>query len=185
MYGDCSAIAYVYFDYKDSETQNVINVAANILKQLISQLADIPNDVMELLYDMRSNARHSLDMLSITKVIGAIVPRFVSVYLVVDALDECESYATREQFLNFVVRLEEANNTKTLITGRPHIHPHRNADILPIQAQDTDIETYIRVKLEDTRIKRELQEEIVTKLLQTAGGTFVNLLKPQLNLDSS
>ena len=163
----------MYFDYKDSETQNVVNVAANVLKQLISQFADIPNDIMELLHDMRSNARHSLDLSSIMKVINAIVPRFASVYLVVDALDECESYATREQFLKFLERLEEA---KTLITGRPHIQPHMYAEILPIQAQDTDIETYIRFKLEDTRIKRELQEEIVAKLLQTAGGTCVNLL---------
>jgi hypothetical protein len=165
----------VYFDYKDSETQNVINVAANILKQLLSHFADIPNDLMELLYDMRSNARHSLDVSSITKVINAIVPRFASVYVVVDALDECESYTAREQFLKFVERLEE-DNAKTLMTGRPHVQPHKYADILPIQAQDQDIETYIRFKLEDTRIKPELQEEIITKLLQTAGGTFVNLL---------
>lgn len=150
--------------------QKVENIAANVLRQLLSWFDDVPDVVVELLENMRSDARHRLEHSKITSAINDVASRFASVYIVVDALDECERSTTRRYLLTFIQELVDCN-TRLFITARSHVQPPKYAAVVEIQAHQEDIETYVRTKLEDTRIRQGLREEIVSNLLKTACGT--------------
>jgi hypothetical protein len=175
-YGNTSAIAYVYVEYKNPETQTFINIAANVLKQILVQMVDVPDDLLRLLVDVRSDAWDSLNLLKVANLIDKAARRFpTGLYLIVDAFDECESSSERGNLLKFLQALEVSNNNRIFITCRPNIQPPVQAKIIEIQAHDEDIETYVRAKLKNTRLDMKLRDEIIAKLLATAKGTFVSL----------
>lgn len=151
--------------------QSVVNVAANILRQLLSSFPDVPDDMIELLEDMRSDARHFLEPSKIMTMISEIAPRFSSVWVIVDALDECENTSHRCHLVKFFQHLA-ACKIRLFVTCRPHVQPPDNVAVLDIRAHSEDIETYLRAKLEDTCIQHGLREEIVSNLLATAERTY-------------
>ena|ERR1700738_2694490 len=164
-------VVYVYFDYKEIETQNVVNVAADILKQLISRFPEVPDDLLAEFTDIRSDARHSLNFSKVTDLIDEVVHRLSSIYIIVDAFDECESSRDRRHFLKLIGRLA-SSGVRLLITARPHVHEMDNSEVLEIRARDGDIKTYVASKLDNMPVvNKELREEIIAKLLLTAQGT--------------
>ena len=171
-FGLNAGISFVYFDYKDPETQSCVEIAANMLKQLLSRLPDIPDNLANLLDDIRSDARHSIDISKITKTIGEVVHNFSSIFLLIDALDECESFTARRDLLR-LLKLLRGPNIRIFITCRPHIQPLEEAHTVDIRAHREDLDTYVRAKLENANITRELREEIVDKLLKSAHGTYL------------
>src|SRR5438552_6276952 len=108
-YGSTAAITYAYFDYKELETQNVIGIAVNVLKQLLARFDDIPDDFIDRLNDMQSRARQSVNIASIIELITNAAQHFTSLYFVVDAFDECESSVVKARFRTFVDHLRMAN----------------------------------------------------------------------------
>jgi hypothetical protein len=166
----------VYFDYNEPETQSVVKIAANVLRQLVSRFDNVPDDVIDVLDRVRSIARHCLSISSITAAIVEIGHRFSTLYLVVDGLHECMNLPDnkfRNEFLVFIDTLH-ACNTRSFITCRPHIQvPElKRARVLEIRAHHDDIKKYVRTNLENTWIKPELHDEIVSRLLSLAEGTY-------------
>lgn len=168
-----SAIVYVYFNYNEQKTQSVTNVAADILKQLVSQFDDVPQDIVDLLNDMRSKSRHLPDAKIIIELIHEIAARFSVFYLILDALDECDYFSVRPKWLEFINRLESWG-TRAFITCRPHAMPDGDTfERLEVRAHVEDISIYVRAKLASATINSRLKEEIVATLLLSAKGTFV------------
>jgi hypothetical protein len=172
-YGNNSAITYVYFDYKDQATQDVVNLLANILKQILSQLGEVSDELITAIDDLRSQSRHFLDTSQVSEIIKLAANQLNRTYIIVDSLDDCRESSVRAQFLTIMDRLK-AGNLRIFIACRPHISRSPHAEVLYIRARDTDIETYVLRKLESKgRISVELRELIVSKLLSTAKGTFL------------
>lgn len=173
-YGDNSAIAYVYFDYNDHETQDVVNMLANLLKQILSQLGEISDELITAMDDLRSQSRNFLDTSKVSEIIKLASNQLNRTYIIVDGLDECRESSVRAQFLVTIDKLK-ARNIRIFIACRPHITHVPGAEVLQIRARDTDIETYVLSKLEAKGgITPELQKQIVKKLLSTAKGTYLS-----------
>jgi hypothetical protein len=173
-YGAKSAIAYVYFDYKDQETQDVVNLLANILKQALSRLDGISDDLFTVLDDMRSQSRHFLDSSKVIEIIRLVAEHLTRTYIIVDALDECRDSSTRTHLLESLDKLR-SKKIKIFVASRPHIQHIRGAEVLQIRARDTDIETYVRSKLEKVgRVTPALREQIIARLLISAKGTLLS-----------
>jgi hypothetical protein len=176
-YGEKSAIAYIYFDYKDQETQDIVNLLANVLKQILSRLDDISDELFAALDDMRSQSRHFLDSSKVIEVIRLVAEQLSRTYIIVDALDECRDANTRAHLLDILDKLTAARNIKIYIASRPHIQHIRGAEVLQIRARDTDIETYVRSKLEKGgRVTPSLREQIIARLLISAKGTLLSFV---------
>jgi hypothetical protein len=172
IYGDKSAIAYIYFDYKDQETQDAVNLLANVVKQILSRLDAISDDLLAVLDDMRSQSRHYLDSSKVIEVIRLVAEHLSQTYIIVDALDECRESSTRAHLLESLDQLR-SKNIKIYVASRPHIQHIRGAEVLQIRARDTDIETYVRSKLEKAgRVTPALREQIIARLLISAKGTL-------------
>jgi hypothetical protein len=95
-----------------------------------------------------------------------------------DALDECEDTAARATILNFLKGLR-VEGVRFLATGRLDLPKQMNPGVtISIQAQNSDIETYVRTNLDTAQLEEEeemspnLQEEIIQGILSAAKGMY-------------
>jgi hypothetical protein len=186
------ALAYVYFDYKDRTRQTPENVVAELIKQLEFQLADSIDDTPPLphiqkLYDRLNTEGKRPTLFDLQYSFLSIGAQFDDIYLVFDALDECDEQTQRSVLLPFIMGLPlkrgGTKGFKLLVTARPYcadieskLEPH--AQQLPIAADVGDIELAVRAKIVLAKQKRvavsaQLEEEIVSAVLEKAAGMYV------------
>src|SRR5579862_2773471 len=175
FYSEC-AISYVYFDYKSAITQNASDIFTNMLKQICESFGhELPQDLYLKLNDMRLEARgNEADMRGVMQLILRCADYVPSVFLIFDALDECEDYHCRRNILEFIDTIQkDANNIRIFVTARPHISlGHVVAETIVVRANALDIASYIHEKLASRRISQELEDAITEKMVANAGGMY-------------
>jgi len=171
------AIVYIYFDYNDSINQTAEKVIRCILKQFLSQMKDIPEDV-ESLYD-HSN-RHSVtpDFRSLSSLVGVCLRSFSSSFLLLDGLDECNSLEMKKLVMS--VKQFGARATKVFSTCRPHIANleanFESTSSLEIIAHEDDIRNYLSHRMdEEWRLSDRLRFETIEQLVSGAQGMFASI----------
>lgn len=173
-------VAHVYFDYKEQEAQRPVQILSSLLKQLVSQLPlNYPTSTTVLYDRLRpQNKRPTIEQLY-TALIAAskLFPR---VFLVFDALDECEPGA-RTELLPLFKRMGK-DGISIFLTSRPH--PEDIQDSLTINgavkiellAQAEDVVFYIQERIEKNQRARRLvqqancKERIISELVACAEG---------------
>jgi hypothetical protein len=164
-------IAYVYFDYKNREEHTGENVIRTLLKQILLPSKLIPPDLKSA-YD-NFTAHHKYPDISIfTRQLLSISATLSSVYIILDALDECSSETLNDilslvhQFKNYGVRV--------FCTSRPHITNLRDKLETPtilINANNEDIRNYLTIRVnKGWRHDKRFQGTIIDKLTQGAKG---------------
>ena len=182
-------LAYFYFDFKDTEKQDLRALLSSLLVQLSDQ-SDVFFATLFSLYSAHKKAAETptddslaeclKDMLTIT---GR-----VPIYLVVDALDECPNDtgipSSRERVLELVKELVELSlpNLRLCITSRPEFDIHTMFKPLATQqmslhdesGQKQDIVDYVTSVLHsDKKMKKWRDEDknmVVEKLSEKADG---------------
>jgi hypothetical protein len=96
------------------------------------------------------------------------------VYLVLDALDECDSDKNRELVLDLLEFIFDRSNIRTLVTSRPHPSDIKMtfADFpkTVIEASDSDIRAFLDNKIRTSRrrwIQREVDETLRQQIIET------------------
>jgi hypothetical protein len=181
-----SAVGFVYFDYKEQEKQTSTNIAANLLKQLITTSLHESTPCSDLLETMK--ARFESGRLGGIRELGNLIIDWIdripgSVFLVFDALDECENTTTQHQLLKFISQLRRSN-ARILVTSRQSAPPQWITENITIRANDSDIETFVRAGLESRRIAPSLTDEIVRAIILNAQGMLVDLFLSSLRIGS-
>jgi hypothetical protein len=173
------AIAYFYFDFSDTEKQRSDNLIHSLVTQLSAHSSSCP-DTLKALYSQNLSGQQQSNTEGLMVTLKHIIGSFKQVYVVLDALDECQD---REQLLALV---EEIVNWKI---GKLHILATSRAEwdivdcISPlVTAQinlcstlvDADIQTHLRERLRnDSRLKRwpaKVHEQIEAVLMEGAHG---------------
>jgi hypothetical protein len=108
----------------------------------------------------------------------SIPKEFNSVYLVIDALDECKDGDCRSELLRAFRTFQVS--MKLLVTSRPHLEDLNDslahALQVKLRAVESDIRDYVYKKLETRKIKKilgkdeKLKEEIVRSIAEGAHG---------------
>lgn len=172
------AVAHFYCDYRQQDTYTTANILANVLKQLISKLYPLPQSVTDLFHSYQNGADSLItprlgdvrkDFLSVSK-------RFDRVFIVIDALDECD-VTYRGELLRWITGLEPS--IRLLITSRQEVDTsiilQNYAQIqLSNYALRSNIEIFISTFVQrsnlssvlDTR-DRETRETTLTHLVNT------------------
>ena len=145
-------VASIYCNYKDKMTQTPVNLLANIWSQIRQK--DSLDPEVEALYDRHSNARPRLD--DICKILRAEVNRHTKVFVIIDALDECEP-AYRLRLLTELRALQP--KLKLMVTSR----------FFDAIGADMGVDTDIEILASDTDIKRYIQRQR-RQLLDLQGG---------------
>ena len=171
-----SPVAFIYFDYRNQESQSPSKVFASILKQVLSTMSAIPSDLVETLQNLHERGlrlpQHETEQMILN--IASRVPIF---YLILDALDECDETNHRRSFINLLNRLKSLSNVRIFITSQPYLKDIESAfekDLqIVMRARDADIRQYLSQELREADISgvdEQLAEDIVQSIVTNAQG---------------
>jgi hypothetical protein len=173
------SMAYLYCNFRRQQEQTVEHLLSSILRQLAQDQPALPECVQSLRDKHKKNTKPSLEHLSTT--LRALIDSLPKVYIIVDALDECQLLdGSRARFLDTVFDLQLTSKVNIFATSRfitDITDVFAGATSLEIRAHEEDIRRYLEGSISQlpacvTR-SLELQEEIVTKIIQAVDGMWV------------
>lgn len=172
------AVAYIYFDYGEKKTQSVLNLAINILNQLISKLRDGNviqhpwNQWMSFFYTLRGELERSVSLSTVKEAIHGVAALFPVTYIIADAMDECDEPIILAKFMVFIRELT-LGNVRVLIASRPTVPKPMDAVGVTVTADSEDLKKVIsaRISLSGKDAIVRMEQEITEQLLKAADGT--------------
>ncbi|MCJ1255063.1 hypothetical protein MMC24_002879 [Lignoscripta atroalba] len=181
--------AYLYCNFRRQDEQKPVDLLACLLKQLLSDLPNIPMSVRRL-YENHKDTKTRPSFDEISKELHSMVGAYSKCFIVVDALDECQvSEGGRRKFLSELLGLQTKIGANLFTTSRfiPEITKvfEGKAVWKEIYASEKDVRRYLdgyMTRLPSFVLRSlDLQEEIKTKIVEAVKGMF---LLAQLHLDS-
>lgn len=146
-------VAYIYFDYKERDRQRPAHVLASLVKQLARQIPTLPAEIASLYSKGKPPSVRELctTLVSTFKLFGRV-------FLVFDALDECDQRAQRNELLPLFHEMGKGG-ASLFLTSRQYpediqesFHAVARVKLL---AHAEDIRSYIQRKITETpRAKR-------------------------------
>jgi hypothetical protein len=166
----------MYFNYKKQEQQRPIDILASLIRQLVNQLPQLPQHIKTLHENCeRENRQPSRDELYTALV--ELPKSFAQVFIVFDALDECDREKRRDILLPMFHRKGESR-LRLFLTSRRYPDDIgdslRDVQGIEIAASGEDIRSYIHQRINTNpranRIFRESsqKEQIISELVDAA-----------------
>lgn len=170
-------VAHVYFDYKDQELQSLEQIAASLLKQLAGACSTLPVAVTTLYHELKEQARTARRE-DLVQALFSVCRERDQVYLIIDALDECEP-RLRKEFIGLLNELK--GRAKIFVTSRDHITDISKAfeswPKVEIMAHNADLQIFVLDEINQSdwheEIDQSFLEEIIARVIQCARGMFL------------
>lgn len=165
-------VAYVYCNYKAQADQNAASLLAAILKQLVQARWSIAEPV-ELLHKQHADRGTKPSLEEIFGALQSVLATYSSVYLVVDALDECpDKDGSRHQFLTKLRDLQGRTDLRLIATSRFILGietEFKGMPTLEVRANDEDVKRFVAGQTyqlpkciqRDVKLKGLVQDKIV------------------------
>ena len=123
-----ATMAYYYFDFRDVKKQDCCGLLSSLISQL-SVESDSCYDVLSKLYSDNSRGTRKPDIDALKKCMADMLslPGQGTIYIIVDALDECPNFpgspSAREEVLEIVKELVDLNlpNVHLCVASRPEM----------------------------------------------------------------
>lgn len=166
------ATTCIYLNYKEQNEQNVSNLIASLLKQMVQDCPAISKSVKALYVYHRNRNTHPT-LIDLMETLKSEIGMYSKVFIVVDALDECECHETRANLVSKLRSLTSAGTVR-IVTSRdlPSIaQDFQGIKRLDIHPSHHDLTRYLegRIAAGPRHLKR-LQEIIVSRIIQSAAG---------------
>lgn len=174
-------VAYVYCNYKDQKEQDASRMLAAILKQLVQARPSIIGPV-EKLHQQHADrgTRPILD--EISSALQDVLAHYPTVYIVIDALDECQdSNGARRQFLAKLRDLQAGRDIRIIATSRfiPEImDAFSEAPRLEVKASKEDVRRFVAGQT--YRLPKCIQQDLALqdmvqdKIVEAVDGMYVS-----------
>ncbi|KAF8529531.1 ankyrin repeat-containing domain protein [Hysterangium stoloniferum] len=175
------AVAYFFFDSRGAQEgfRFYHKLLRSIIKQLLAQCAHVPQPTLHTYNNGCQSPEHD----SLPDMVNHLLAVFDQVYIILDALDECEDYW---QLLRWIHSLVGKNSQKIHILGttRPEITtllesldpPSSQYVDLNNASGNDDIESYIRDRVFDSddfsSFSEEVRQNMLNTLCKKAKGMF-------------
>ncbi|KAI1835446.1 hypothetical protein DTO027I6_2827 [Penicillium roqueforti] len=170
-------IAYIYCNFNRQDEQTAQELLSSLLKQLSQKKTSVPDAVKDL-YKRYKTASTRPRFDEISKALHSVVSTYSDVFIVIDALDECES-TCRTRVLDELNKLRAGPGANVFATSRPtEINDlFEGGSVLEIQAQEDDVRRYLAGNMFRLPgfVSRNtaLQEEIMTAISRHVQGMFL------------
>ncbi len=184
---------YCFFDYARRNQLTAETIVAELLLQLF--LADISKfrDVLLNLYNEAEGGRRKPTLEELTTAFNTSCSRIGRIFVVVDALDECDHVVRRRLFT--ALDLLANKNCQMLIMSRPHIQPtvYLNKLIaefteLEIRAHRLDLQLFLHNRITDSEDLESVIEDcpggaqaVVDQIIDNANFRCVHACSSQLH----
>ena len=177
------AVVYFYFDFNQGTKQYIINMLCSLIQQLLSRFESIPESILSLFKACQDGAKPP-QISQLERVFEALVDSNKRTFIVLDALDECESRDELLEFLESAIE-RKASGLSIMMTSRrlrrfDDFFSRYLSDQSKVSIQnekvDEDIHSYIQGRLlHDRRFRRwqkqpSVQEEIQNRLREKSSG---------------
>lgn len=171
------AVCYWYFNFKSQDEQSLENVLLSLLKQISYASTTVPKKVQALFNQCMSKRRRP-SVEEIMKTLCSTAGLFSRVLIVVDALDECQTFnGHQSQLISHLIELQRTTGANILATSRPvpHIVQRFNAFAsLEVLASTDDINRYVERNVEHlprfVSKDKTLQDEIKGEISKAVDG---------------
>lgn len=186
QFGDNKAvgIAYVYCNFRRSYEQKAEDLIISLLKQLAQGQPSLPENV-KLLYDKHNKPNKPRTWPLFTEISGAIQSvaiMYSQVFLIIDALDECQtSDGCRSKFLTEIFNLNAKCGANIFATSRFILEVITKFDrsmSLEICASMGDIQMYLEGNMSQLTAFEDwddqLRDEIKTSISNAVDGMCVS-----------
>ena len=170
-------IAFIYCNFRLHDQQKDDDLLISLLKQLSEQRPTLP-DCVEALFTGH-NTRHTRPLSDeISRNLQSVAAMYAKVFIIVDALDECQvNDGSRKRLLTEIFKLQTNCKVSFLATSRPipDITDNFTEDTrLEIQATKEDLRRYLegQSSLLPSCVRRnpQLEEEVMIAILQAVEG---------------
>jgi len=177
------AVACFYYDFASREAQSPTNMLGSLLKQLLSGLGAIPEEIVKKFRGQKKAiGGRRLQLPDIVKMCATVIS-LQRTFICVDALDECIPKHQLEVLGALGQILEGSKNTRIFMTGRSHIRGVVERELggrttsVSIEPREDDIVKYLLARLEkDTApqaMDRSLENEIMKNIPEETSETCV------------
>jgi Cdc6-like AAA superfamily ATPase len=177
-------IAYIYFNFRRQSEQKVYDLLTSLVKQLAESQASLPASVKDL-YNRHNTNRTRPGLNEITGALQSVAALYSRVFVVVDALDECQvsDGGCRTKFLSEMFSLQAMCGAQLFATSRliPEITKRfndHNSIHLDIRVSNHDVQRYLHGHMSQlpgcVLRSTELQEEIRAEIIKAVDGMYVS-----------
>lgn len=170
-------VAYIYGNFRRQREQQADSLLASLLKQLTRGRSSMP-DCVRALHGQHINTRTRPSLEGMSTTLQAVAAMYSRTFIVVDALDECQSsegYPRR--LITEILNLRDKSGANIFVTSRaiPGITKWFEGSIqLEICATREDVQTFLDSHLDQlphfVHDNPELQDEIKTRIAQSVQG---------------
>jgi hypothetical protein len=172
-------VAYLYCDFRRQEEQKAEDLLASLLKQLSKRRSSMPDSVRAL-YDRHEKERTRPPLDDISETLQSVAAMYSRVFVVVDALDECQiSDGCLARFLSKVFNLQAECKANLFATSRfiPDIMKTFEGNVsLKICARNEDVERFVAGHMSQLPSfvfhHLDLQHEIKVTISKAANGMY-------------
>jgi hypothetical protein len=176
---DNIGVTYLYCNYRRQHEQKLEDLFASLLKQFVQERRSIPDSV-KTLYNRHKNKRTRPSLDEILRILQSVVKVYSRVFIIVDALDECQiSDGCRQRFLSSLFNLQAKCGANLFATSRPISSikkEFKGNPMLEIRASEEDVRRYLEghmFRLPGFVVRSlELQEEIKTAIVKAVDGMY-------------
>jgi hypothetical protein len=182
-------VAYYYFDFRDTVKQDVRGLLSSLIVQLCAK-SDLCYNILSDLYSKHDVGLRLPDDDSLTECLKEMLglPGQPSIYIIIDALDECPDTSgapsPRELVLNLIEDLVELHlpNLRICVVSRPEVDIQEvlgplasySVSLHDEAGQQKDIVDYINSTVQSDRKMRKWRTEdkqlVINALTQRADG---------------
>jgi hypothetical protein len=172
-------VAYLYCNFRQRDEQRAEGLLASLLKQLSQERPSLP-DIVKTLYDHHQKKQTQPSLDEISRTLQSVAAIYSRVFIVVDALDECQaSDCCRSKFLSEVFSLQAKTRINFFATSRPIPDIEREFKGYPsceILASDEDVRRYLDGHMSQlpgfVSKRQDLQKEIKTIITEAVEGMY-------------
>lgn len=172
-------MAYIYCTFKQPKSeQTTRGLLSSVLKQLASDREPFPATTRSLYEQHKAKQTHASEEELIAD-LKAVIELYSSVFIIIDALDECD-LNTMRGFIFELFMLQEHCKMNIFATSRfiPEItewFTEVGSSFLEIRALASDMATYLDIEMKESstgliKSNQDLQEDIKREICEAADG---------------
>lgn len=174
-------MAFLYCSYAEKIDQTIEELIGSLIQQLLLRQHVIPKDILKF-YNSHKRSNTPPDYSELSEHLRSSVSLFSKVYIIVDALDECdEGNKTRRELL---AQLQSLDGRVQLFFTSRRLGDLENllsgAIQFEIRAQEEDMRKYLsaQIEREDNLVElckthEDLRDEMLRKIIAKADGMLV------------
>jgi hypothetical protein len=182
-HGDTTiGIAYLYCNFRRQDEQKADDLLSNLLKQLAQGQPSLPFPIsVKDLYTQHKARQTQPSLDEISRTLQNVAATYSRVFIIVDALDECQaSGGCRSRLLSEIFSLLAKTGANFFATSRPNPYienEFKGCISLEILASDEDVRRYIDGHMSELPVyvlnRQDLQVEIKTEIIGAVEGMYV------------